>query len=642
MARRGTVSSLDQMLLFPTESDWHSPVVLPDLRQLKQIAVDLETKDDGLAAGRGPAWHSKAGYICGVSVAWHADEINGAYFPIRHPDSECFPAEQVRQWLDDHIKAGVRFIFHNAPYDIGWLNAELDIAPPPLLDDTGCMSYMVDENRLSYGLDDLCKWRKLAPKDEVLLRLAAADHGLDPKSSIHLLAARYVGPYAEQDAKSTLLLAESLNPLIDEEDVRKSYQLEIDLVPMVHAMRKRGIRIDQDAMERAYVRFKEQSRLALQELSNKLGSIVAIDNIRSNGWLEKIFQQQNISYPRTEKGNASFEAKWMKDHEHWLPRLIVRAKNREEAAEKFIYGYIKDYLHKGRLHASVNQFKSEHGGGTRTYRFSYSDPPLQQMPHRDEEMSAEIRGCFLPEEGEEWLSSDYSGQEYRLFVHFAAMLKLPKADIIAQRYVENPKTDFHQWVADITGLQRKPAKDANFGVIYGAGLRKFALMTKKTLEEAERILKIYHQEIPFARQLANYYMAVAENRGYINLIDGARIRFNFWTVRDARADDCPRKEAERRITDPGHAWHRQSLVRSRCHTALNSLIQGSAARQTKIAMRNAWRAGYTPLLQVHDELCFSIADHQQAEDIGALMSEAVPLCVPMLVDLETGPNWHHV
>jgi Mesyanzhinovviridae DNA polymerase len=647
----------EQLPMFLPESDWKRPATLPDLRHLKQIAMDTENRDEGLKKGKGPGWAIGDGHVCGVSVAWRADQVYSNYFPIRHPDSDCFTPDQVGRWIKDHAKAGVKFIFHTATYDVGWINNEWKIPPSYPVGDTGCMAYICDENRLSYSLNSLCKWRGLPGKDESLLREVAACYGMDPKSDLWKFPARYVGGYAEQDAHSTLLLAEDLELEIDRQDVRAAYELEMDLLPMVHEMRRRGVRIDMDATERIFYDFKAQSASALQEISDRLELSVGMDEIRSNKWLTKVFDSLHIDYPITKKtGAPSFEAKWMKDHEHWLPKLIVRAKSREEAAEKFVKGYIVDFSTNGRLHASVHQFKSEnltdedgYGGGTRTYRFSYSDPPLQQIPHRDEELMKKIRGAFVAELGELWASADYSQQEYRLIVHYAELMKFAKASEAADRYRTDPNTDFHSMVAEMTGLDRKPAKDCNFAKAYGAGVDKFAFMIKKSRKEAEAIMTKYDEKMPFVKQLYDKCQSEASKRGHIRLLDGAKIRFDWWvakwrshdvqwTQQNAQAD-CQYDEAIRRINDPTHPWYQQKMRRSRCNKAMNSLIQGGAARQTKIAMRDCYREGHVPLLQVHDELCFSIYRPEIGDEIAEIMRNAVELRVPMKVDVDVGSSW---
>ena len=649
-----------QMPLLVPDSDWQMPSELPDLRKFKRIALDRETKDDGLANGRGPGWAFGAGYICGVSAAWKVgNEFRSFYAPVAHPDSECFDGDAVRRWELDHQKAGVEFVMQNAPYDVGWGNRQWDIPCPKKIQDTTCMAYLIDESRRGFDLDSLCAWRGLPGKDERLLREAAEVYGIDPKSELYKLPSRFVGQYAEMDAVRTLQIAESMEPELDEQGLRRAYQLEMDLVPMVHAMRKRGVRVEMEGAERARLHCLKVSEQAFRDLSDKLGQTVGIDEARSNSWLERAFDSQKLTYPRDQfTGRASFEAKWMSQEEHWLPLLLVRGKSYRDAADKFIRNFIMDFAHAdasgdSRLHASINQFKSE-DGGTRTSRFSYSDPPLQQMPNRNEELAKLIRGSFLPEEGELWLSADYSQQEYRLIVHFAERQKLAKAKEAADKYRNDPSTDFHSMVAELTGLARKPAKDTNFAKSYGAGVPKFAAMINKSVEEAEAIMKQYDERMPFVKQMNEMCQSKAERTGYIKLMDGARIHFNnfepTWLSAEERArgwgsngrfqmNDCDIKEAKARVADKDHPWYGKRLRRSNCRKAMNALIQGNAARQTKLAMRACWQEKLIPLLQMHDELAFSVTEKRTGEKVSQIMREVVKLRVPMKVDAEYGRNW---
>src|SRR5262245_9170504 len=109
-----------QLPLLVPESDWVAPTSLPDLRACKQIALDRETRDNGLANGKGPGWATKAGYVCGVSIAWRGEDVQSLYIPLQHEDTACIDPDTMRRWEIDHQKAGVKFIFHNAHYDIGW------------------------------------------------------------------------------------------------------------------------------------------------------------------------------------------------------------------------------------------------------------------------------------------------------------------------------------------------------------------------------------------------------------------------------------------------------------------------------------------------------------------------------------------
>lgn len=646
----------EQLILISPPSDWVHPGALPDLRQRgRVVALDRECRDDGLSSGRGPGWAFGAGHVAGVSLAWRdGDAIRSGYWPIRHPDTaDCVDPDQMARWERDHAAAGVTFAMQHAPYDVGWGSSDLGVPCPPAVHDTTCMANVIDENRLSYDLDSLCTWRGLPGKDERLLREAASAYGFNPKRDLWRLPARYVGEYGETDAVRTLQLFESFDPEIDRQNVREAYQLEMDLLPMVHAMRARGIRVDLDACEVAKERLRVTADAAFAELTDKLGTQVSIDEVRRNAWMIRAFESQNLRFPRDAKGVAHFESKWMSKQEHWLPRLIARAKAYEDASEKFVQGFIVNFAHLGRLHASINQFRSE-DGGTRTYRFSYSDPPLQQMPNRNEELATIIRGLFLPEEGDVWLAADYSQQEYRMIVHFAELLGCARAEEAGNRYRSDPRTDFHNMVVEMTGLDRQPAKDSNFAKAYGAGVDKFAQMIGKSREEAEAIMKQYDEKLPFVSELNERCEKRAERVGFIRLLDGARIHYDTWEPRwlskDAKSrgwapgssykmSDCELAEAQERVAQADHPWYGARLRRARCRKAMNALSQGSAARQTKMAMRACWQAGHLPLLQMHDELDFSVRRERDGREIVELMRDVVKLRVPMVVDAEYGVTW---
>src|SRR5262245_57395606 len=142
----------------PNQNDWQPPSELPDLRRAGIIALDTESRDDGLREARGSAWPWRGGYICGVSIAYRAGgEIHTIYVPLRHPDSENFPRENVARWLKDLLASGVRIVTQNGLYDYGWLRADFDLRMPPSerMEEIGALATLVDENRFNYGLDSL-------------------------------------------------------------------------------------------------------------------------------------------------------------------------------------------------------------------------------------------------------------------------------------------------------------------------------------------------------------------------------------------------------------------------------------------------------------------------------------------------------
>lgn len=683
----------DQYPLLVPDSDWKVPRELPDLCHVGELGLDTENKDDGLAQGRGPGWVYGAGYVCGVGVAWRqGNKIEKIYVPLRHPETENFPKENVSRWLKDITKRNT-VILMNAPYDIGWLNADLNVPVPKKIHDIGCQAVMLDESRRPirdyaqpYSLDAICHWLGVPGKDESLLREAGAVYGFkqnEIKANMWRLPARYVGPYGEQDPASTMIAHDVMMPRLRDDGVEAAYQLEMDLIPMVHEMRRRGIRIDLERGEKLRDDLLQRRDRALEEIRSRLGGrVITMDDIRQQKWLLNAFDIEGVEYNEKE-GKASFERDWMRQGYvgrympdkpgHWLPQKIAEAKQCHDAADKFIQGFLLDYAHRGRIHASINQFKSE-DGGTRTMRFSYADPPLQQMPSRPEiflrewtltaDIAAGIRGLFLPERGEKWFSPDYSQQEFRLIVHYASVLECARAEEAVERYLSDPDTDFHNVVVEMTGLIRQRAKDTNFAKSFGAGVKKFASMTGMDLEEATATMTQYDNEMPFVKELMQRATKAADRRGYIVMLDGARMHFNYWeaawlsneerqrgwregwemgetdldTARSRVAGQAPRPY--RAGPESTHPWVGKRLKRAFTHKAGNGIIQGGAARMGKRAMKGMWDEGYVPLLQMHDEFPVSVGKEKDGKRIAEIMRNAFPAArVPFRVDEEYGCNW---
>jgi DNA polymerase I-like protein with 3'-5' exonuclease and polymerase domains len=639
---------------------WRAPVALPDLRSVSLASIDTETKDERLAADLGPGWPFRMGYICGVSVAWRDESgIQARYFPIRHPDTEGFAPERIYEWVCDHIAAGVRFVTQNGLYDWGWFRAEAGILMPDgeQLEEIGALATLVDEDRFSYSLENLCKWRGLPGKDESGLVEGIKSFGLigkrkkkvNTKAYIWAMPARYVGPYAETDAVRTLELFESLAPIIDQEGTRDAYRLECAILPMVQEMQAHGVRIDTDAAERNRDLLFGKRDTLLDELSQKLEIRVGMDELHKDSWLASTFDRIGVKYPFTDTGKPSFKGGgtgWMTRDEHWLPNPVSRIERYHHAGYTFLQSHIIDHVVNGRIHASANPHRSSADGknkGAKSFRFSYSEPPLQQMPGRNKEITPLIRGCFLPEEGQVWAKLDASQQEFRLVVHYACMHGLTGAEGARDEYINNPKADFHQHTANTTGLDRDSGKKFNFSKIYGAGIKRLAADIGKSLSETERLLDQYDKRMPFISQLDSLCQNLANKDGHFEVYGGGRrhfVRFAPYGKWTKGAGPCELDEALERVRDPKHPWYRQNITRAKTYTALNALIQSSAAVHTKLWMRAVWRAGHRcTLLQVHDCLECSVGSKDEAEAIARLGEAAVQLAVPMLIDRQYGRSW---
>lgn len=635
-----------QLHLIEPESAWTPPTALPTLRDV-DVAIDVETRDGGLARKRGPGWVYDDGYLLGVSVAWGDQAI---YVPLRHLNTENWDSGVVLRWVDSLLRT-CRVHFFNMTYDMAWLRHAGCPTWPERAEDGQAMAVMLDENWLSYTLDECCARAGVPGKDEALLKEAAAAYGIAPqggsiKHGMWRLPARHVGPYAAQDAASTLALCRHLAPRLAEENVLKPYRTEMDLMRVVYEMRRRGIRVSTDAAVQAqrHVRGLLKGALAAVETPTAWHRHATIDDLRSPERLAQIFDAKGVEYPRTPKtGQPSFTKDWLELLDHPLGAQVRHARKLEDLGEKFLGHYILDHEHRGRIHAEVHQLRTEQGG-TRTSRFAYSNPPLQQMPSRDPELAPFVRGVFLPEVGESWLAADYRSQEPRLTTHYAAVTKKMAAryginmgdvESLVQYYREDPNPDPYLFAAKLLGRTRKQAKELMLGLSYRMGPPKLARIMGVDLESATKMYNEFHAKIPYIQGLSQFSERRAKDRGYIHMLDGARRHFPFWEP----AKWGLREGTMLRWEAAVERWPGMPLGRAGVYQAMNSVIQGSAARQTKRAMVDAYAAGHLPLIQMHDEIGFSVSGAAQCVEIGTIMTDAVKLVIPVATDMEVGETW---
>jgi len=613
---------MQQEPLFTPESDWSIPDVFPQFTETERIAVDLETYDPHLLTS-GPGWATGRGYIVGVGVA---TESWKGYFPIRHEGGGNLDEAVVLRWLKKTLSSPKReVIFHNSLYDVGWLRREGVEVQGKILD-TIFAAPLVDENRHSYSLDSLGQTYCGEKKDESLLQDAALAWGINPKAELYKLPSKYVGPYGEQDAALTLRLWEKLKVELREHNSESIFEMECKLIPLLLEMRWRGVRVDETKAEEIGETLSKEEQKIQVEIKRKYGNEV---QLWANASLQKIFDNNNLWYPKSPTGLASFQRQWLEGHEHELPQLIVRARKLNKARTTFIDKMIMEHSHNGRIHAEAHPLRS-HRGGTVSGRFSYSNPNLQQVPARDPEIGGLIRSLFIPEDGCQWGIFDYSQQEPRLTVHYANQMHLTGAKDAVADYTEK-NADFHQIVADMANIPRKQAKTINLGLSYGMGKQKLTKELGLDDNEAEELFTQYHNKVPFIRGLQDQCARVALDRGYIRTIAGRRCRFDHWEHRFEDSVPLPLEEAKEKYGD--------NLKRSYTYKALNRLIQGSAADMTKLAMLGLWEEGIVPHLQVHDEVDISIENTDQARKVARIMENCIELAVPLVVDIELGRSW---
>ena len=624
-----------QMHMDTPKSEWVPPAELPDIFDAKQIAIDVETRDPNIKTN-GPGWATGDGYVVGYAIA-----VDGwfGYIPIRHEHGGNLDERIVNKWLKKVFECPADKIMHNAQYDAGWIRRMGFVIKGRIID-TMVVASLLDENRFSYSLNNVAYDYLEKVKSEKGLREAAISFGLDPKSDMWKMPAMYVGPYAEGDATLTLDLWNHFSVEIEKQKIGSIVNLELDVLPCLIDMTWRGVRVDQDKVERTKDALLKREKATLAEIKNMTGLNVEIWAAQS---LSKAFDKLSIPYPKTEKGAPSFTKQFLTDHPHELTKLVVEARNLNKTSGTFINTIMKHCRSDGRIHGHINQIRSD-DGGTVSGRLSMSNPNLQQIPARDPELGPMIRSLFLPEEGEEWAAIDFSQQEPRILVHYAHVLGNSKGRVpfkgteeFVDAYRHDPDMDFHSMVAKMASINRKQAKTINLGMMYGMGVNKLSDQLGIEVDEAKSLITQYHDRVPFVKGLMNGVMQHLNSKrsgGAISSILGRKCRFDLWEPTTfGMSKALPYKEA---ISEYGETTR---LKRAYTYKALNRLIQASAADMTKQAMVNIYKTGRVPLIQIHDEIAISVKNREEAKEIAEIMENAVTLEVPSKCDVEIGPSW---
>lgn len=604
-------------------------MILPNIKDAPIMAIDLETYDPELL-DNGPGWGRNKGYIVGIAVAVPGESW---YFPIRHQgDPGNLPADQVLAWAKVAFSGDGDKVFANANYDLGWLKWEGVEVNGPICD-IQLAEPLIDEYARSYSLNSLAaKYLGESKVEDELYAYLQAKFG-GPKGrrqagNIWRAPISLVEPYAKGDVELPLRIWELQKKELTRQDLWKVYEVEAKLCPILVDMRLRGVRVD-----------VEKARLLDEDWTKQIevyGQEFPIEDVNKAAALAAYCNKQGIRYPTTDKGNPSFEGNWLKEN---LP-IVYEIRRLLKARDTFIRGYILDKEVNGRLHGTFNQLRSD-DYGTVSGRLSSSTPNLQNIPARDEEIGPLVRSLFLPDDGEIMSAQDWSQIEFRMLTHYGVGRG---AELARGMYREDPSTDFHTMVSEITGVPRKPAKSINFGLVYGMGKAKLASELGMSIQDAEEIFSLYHEKMPFVRETYNLAAKRAGARGYVKTLLGRRARFNMW-----EPDSFGSKEEA--IDDQGSAVEKWGRVRrAYTHKALNRILQGSAADIMKIAMVKMVESGVTnvlgvPLMTVHDELVWSVPNTKEGleaiDEAGRIMC-SFDLKIPLAIDDERGENWGSV
>ena len=585
-----------------------------------------------------------------TGLQWWNDET--VLLAISTPDGKDYALDFrdpiVRRWAHTEFPKSKRLVAHNAKFDLHhMLAAGVDLNHIPIAD-TMVYAALLDEHLLKYDLDYLGNKYVGAGKDTDIYAALAGMFGGKPtktaqaktlgKAPLSLL-----GPYAMQDTRTTLKLYEWQLQELSKQELGPVAELEMDLLPVLLDMEHRGVRVNLDAAERAMKEITEQALIKQEKLDRIAGFVV---NPNPSGSIKKLFEptqdkdgnwilNDGTVAGKTEAGGASIDADCLRRMQHPAAKLILSLRQLLKTRDTFLKGHVLGHHHQGVIHANFNQTKSDNDLGTGTGRLSCNDPALQQIHKRNKEIAQIVRAVFIPDDGQEWNCRDFSQMDFRVFAHYAANPR------ILAMYHQDPLMDFHQMVADMTGLPRSMtpgikgnAKQINLGLVFGMGEGKLAqeMGLPYTTEirrgreflvpgdEALEVFRQYHQNVPGIKGLLSRAGSVAKSRGYVKTILGRRIRF------------------------PGGLF---------THKAGGLIFQGTAADALKVKMVEVFHAlkgtEARMLLNVHDEIDSSVPKGAEGARIDKLVGEIyecfdgekcpIKFNVPIRSSSGTGPNW---
>ena len=642
-----------------------------DLNGINTVAIDIETYDPNLKT-KGSGAIRKDGFVCGIAVATENDI---AYFPLRHSDTDIAfdRIDKIWQVLNEKIfqNENITKVFHNAMYDVCWIRAVTGMMIKGRIVDTMIAASVIDENRFKYSLDALSKDYLNEEKYKYDLQQKTLEWSggtvKDPMTNMHKLPASIVKEYAKQDVNLTYKLWKLFDKKIDEvlytkddgeqKTCRQIFELETKLFLCLVDMKFKGVKID---VAKAIL-FGRHLKKRRDQIIKAIESITTIKvDIWAAASIKKLLDHLCIKdYKVTPKSKMPQLPKdYLRTHNNKCLRMIAKAREYDKAVNTFIDGLL-EYVHEDRIHADINQIRSD-TGGTVTGRFSMSNPNLQQIPAKGY-IGQKMRELFIPEDNCEWGSFDYSQQEPRIVVHYAIKLGLPGTENLQNEF-DRDDADFHQIVADMANISRKQAKTINLGLFYGMGRVKLQRELGLDQQQAKELFNEYHRRVPFVKQLSQELIAFSKENKLLFTLHDRFCRFDRWETTNKewnpetnRFNEVPLytkeqameafkaemldKYKENKIDANYMDYFERYYTPAFTYKALNRLIQGSAADMTKKAMVDLHQRGIIPHIQIHDELCISIDGGYTANIIQNVMEQAIPLEVKNKVDFESGPNW---
>lgn len=557
------------------------------------VIVDIETKDLGIGRGEGSHWPlGTVEYLVGATYS---------------------PLHSLKVWknsrdLVDYLHTIPVWVGHNISYDVGVLS-QFGLKPRShILEDTMLMAKLHDNTRLSYGLNDLGKDLLNDSKSNEPLGDAAKALGfvkskaqnpvkvaMSHLDEIYKAQPELVIQYVEQDVMLTNQLYQLFNSEAMDGYDKVFYS---DLIKALLGSRKKGVRVDVARARTVRNKILEKEVPIREWLDKEFPGL----NVNSAQQMAVALKSLGANIPETDKGNPSVTKAVLETLDIELAKKVILMRRCEKLRRDFVDPIIEKFptASYGYIYPEIKIF-----GAAATGRASAANPNIQQIPKRDKEFGPLIRSLYVAHEGETLYSLDFSAQEPRIQVHYAARIGCPGAKELLEAYNQNPRLDLHGLVAELADITRDEAKIINLGVAYGMGNNKLADSLKTTLAGAAKIKGKLASAMPYLMALDKACKHSIKTKGFIRTVLGR-------VLRNERGFESK---------------------------ALNKLVQGSAADQTWAAIVEAYRQGLLITFPVHDELVASFKYSEDAVKLQNIMQTAVPLLVPSITDIMYGPDW---
>lgn len=612
---------------------------LERLRDYPIVCPDTETT--------GLHWYRDE--MFGIAIAaWDGERIVSGYWDIREKP-------HIVKVLAGEIPHCKKLVNHNMKFDSHFMRKKGIMVPLDRLECTSVRAALINEHEPKFDLDALGKKYVGRGKVEIYQRLAemfGGDATRDAQmKNLHRAPSALAAEYATPDPEIALALWMRQEKDIEEQGLQQIWDLERRLMPVLIEMEEQGVRVDEELAASALVKTKAMADKASVALVELVGRSV---NTNSPKQMRELFGCKKIDADNGRGFNWVTDSGYVLEvtdggepsmNKDAMKALAARGDKRAEhimmsrrmlKAGSFLKDHIIGHAVDGYVYPNYNQTRGDNDLGTGTGRFSIDDPALQQIPARDKEVAAIVRACFIPEDFHDWACGDWEQFEFRWFAHYT------KDPNILRVFAENPKADYHQVVADLTGLPRSArfagdanAKQINLGLVFGMGQGKMAYemglpyttrWDEKSKQEwynagpeAEELFDKYHSAIPGVKKLLSQSSSIARSRGYVRTIMGRHIRF------------------------PGGKF---------THKAGGLVFQGSSAdcMKQKMVELHPWCKdnGTKMLLSVHDELNFSIPSKEAPEQAAVIKKKLetfdgvecpIRCRVPILSSIALGPNW---